>query len=35
MLRGIGANGEQLEYAYWVRPIEIPEPEPEPEEVTE
>jgi hypothetical protein len=21
MLRGIGANGEQLEYAYWVRPI--------------
>lgn len=29
MLRGIGANGEQLEYAYWVRPIEIPEPEPE------
>lgn len=24
MLRGIGANGEQLEYAYWVRPIEIP-----------
>lgn len=22
MLRGIGANGEQLEYAYWVRPIE-------------
>lgn len=22
MLRGIGANGEQLEYTYWVRPIE-------------
>lgn len=22
MLRGIGANGEQLEYVYWVRPIE-------------
>lgn len=22
MLRGIGANGEQLEYAYWVRSIE-------------
>lgn len=22
MLRGIGADGEQLEYAYWVRPIE-------------
>lgn len=22
MLRGIGANGEPLEYAYWVRPIE-------------
>lgn len=22
MLRGIGTNGEQLEYAYWVRPIE-------------
>lgn len=21
MLRGISANGEQLEYAYWVRPI--------------
>ena len=35
MLRGIGANGEQLEYAYWVRPIEYVEPEPEPEEVTE
>ena len=37
MLRGIGANGEQLEYAYWVRPIEYvePEPEPTPEEVTE
>lgn len=33
MLRGIGANGEQLEYAYWVRPIE--QEEPEPEEVTE
>lgn len=31
MLRGIGANGEQLEYAYWVRPIE----QEEPEEVTE
>ena len=31
MLRGIGENGEQLEYAYWVRPIEAPEPE----EVTE
>ena len=29
MLRGIGANGEQLEYSYWVRPIEVPE---EPEE---
>ena len=25
MLRGIGANGEQLEYAYWVRPIEVTE----------
>lgn len=35
MLRGIGANGESLEYAYWVRPIEPVEPEPEPEEVTE
>lgn len=35
MLRGIGANGEQLEYAYWVRPIEPVEPTPEPEEVTE
>jgi hypothetical protein len=35
MLRGIGANGEQLEYAYWVRPIEQEEPTPEPEEVTE
>lgn len=23
MLRGIGANGEQLEYAYWVRPLDI------------
>lgn len=22
MLRGIGANGELLEYSYWVRPIE-------------
>ena len=33
MLRGIGANGEQLEYTYWVRPIEPVEPEPE--EVTE
>ena len=33
MLRGIGANGEQLEYAYWVRPIE--QEEPTPEEVTE
>ena len=33
MLRGIGANGEQLEYAYWVRPIEHEEPTPE--EVTE
>ena len=32
MLRGIGAHGEQLEYAYWVRPVEIPEPEPEIEE---
>lgn len=32
MLRGIGANGEQLEYAYWVRPIEQEEPTPEPEE---
>lgn len=29
MLRGIGAKGEQLEYSYWVRPIEVPE---EPEE---
>lgn len=29
MLRGIGANGEPLEYTYWVRPIEAPEPEPE------
>lgn len=27
MLRGIGANGEQLEYAYWVRPIEQVVPE--------
>lgn len=35
MLRGIGANGEQLEYAYWVRPVEPVEPTPEPEEVTE
>lgn len=35
MLRGIGANGEQLEYAYWVRPIEPEEPTPEPEEATE
>lgn len=35
MLRGIGANGEQLEYSYWVRPIEPVEPTPEPEEVTE
>lgn len=35
MLRGIGANGEQLEYSYWVRPIEQEEPTPEPEEVTE
>jgi hypothetical protein len=35
MLRGIGANGEQLEYAYWVRPIEQEESTPEPEEVTE
>ena len=35
MLRGIGANGEQLEYAYWVRPIEQEEPTPEPEEATE
>lgn len=25
MLRGIGANGEQLEYEYWVRPIEVTE----------
>ena len=32
MLRGIGAYGEQLEYSYWVRPVEIPEPTPEPEE---
>lgn len=32
MLRGIGANGEQLEYAYWVRPIEPVEPTPEPEQ---
>lgn len=31
MLRGIGANGEQLEYVYWVRPIEPVEPTPEPE----
>lgn len=23
MLRGIGANGEQLEYSYWVRPTEL------------
>lgn len=29
MLRGIGANGEQLEYAYWVRPIEPVEPQEE------
>lgn len=35
MLRGIGAHGEQLEYSYWVRPIEPVEPTPEPEEVTE
>lgn len=35
MLRGIGANGEQLEYSYWVRPIEQEEPAPESEEVTE
>lgn len=33
MLRGIGANGEELEYAYWVRPIE--QKEPTPKEVTE
>lgn len=32
MLRGVGANGEPLEYAYWVRPIEPVEPTPEPEE---
>jgi hypothetical protein len=33
MLRGVGANGEQLEYSYWVRPVEIePTPEPEAEE---
>lgn len=31
MLRGIGAHGEQLEYAYWVRPVEI-EPTPEPKD---
>lgn len=24
MLRGIDENGNQLEYTYWVRPIEIP-----------
>ena len=24
MLRGIDSNGNPLEYAYWVRPIEIP-----------
>lgn len=37
MLRGIGANGEQLEYTYWIRPIEPvePEPTPEPEEPQE
>jgi hypothetical protein len=29
MLRGIGASGEPLEYAYWVRPIEYVEPKPE------
>ena len=29
MLRGIGANGEPLEYTYWIRPIEPVEPEPE------
>lgn len=34
MLRGIGANGEQLEYAYWVRPTEPEEPTPEPVEPT-
>ena len=28
MLRGIGAHGEQLEYQYWVRPVEIPEETP-------
>lgn len=30
MLRAIGANGEPLEYTYWIRPIEPVEPEPEP-----
>ena len=25
MLRGIGANGNPLEYTYWVRPIELTE----------
>ena len=30
MLRGVGANGEPLEYSYWVRPVEV-EPTPEPE----
>lgn len=35
MLRGIGANGEQLEYSYWIRPYEYIPPEPTPEEPQE
>lgn len=29
MLRGVDEHGNQLEYEYWVRPIEMPEPTPE------
>lgn len=32
MLRGIDANGNQLEYAYWVRPIEPEQEQEQPQE---
>lgn len=31
ILRGVGANGEQIVHTHWVRPIEPVEPTPEPE----